>query len=436
MMNKKYAICLLGLLISAFFTACDNEGDSQVKENGYIESTEDGTSTAVLKGYENPNAEFSVLKPSGFDSPFYIKEKSFMGDSYSFIEASESRLDAMTTVPVSENWREKMPVTLGNTYWVRYERPDFYHYLKLRVAYIMGNAVGVEYLIVDTKSEGPNTNSNFRYESQYPSAMNMETPALNASNQYVAYNVTFDNSQWVNYALEYVAEKKHSAWVAFCFDQWTSQDNVSRKNVWEQDDPNIDNSVEVTESMHKNDGYDKGHLVASEDRVYCRDANQQTFYYANISPQIGVFNQKYWAALEKQVQTWGRSTQQSVYDKVYVTKGGTINKLLTNFTGTMKANDGLYPTTDADGKTVKGLIVPAYYYMAILAEKGDTYHAIGFLVPHSELLPQKPTAGDFQVYAVSIDKLEQETGIDFFCNLPDVIEEAVESSYDVNDWAW
>ena len=54
---------------------------------------------------------------------------------------------------------------------------------------------------------------------------------------------------------------------------------------------------------------------------------------ANISPQIGVFNQKYWAALEKQVQTWGRSTQQSVYDKVYVTKGGTINKLLTNFTG-------------------------------------------------------------------------------------------------------
>ena len=119
-----------------------------------------------------------------------------------------------------------------------------------------------------------------------------------------------------------------------------------------------------------------------------------------------------------------------------MTKGGTINKLLTNFTGTIKANDGLYPTTDADGKTVKGLIVPAYYYMAILAEKGDTYHAIGFLVPHSELLPQNPTAGDFQVYAVSIDKLEQETGIDFFCNLPDVIEEAVESSYDVNDWAW
>ena len=287
MMNKKYAICLLGLLISVCFAACDNEGDSLVKANGYIENTENGTSTAILKGYENPNIEFSVLKPSGFDSPFYINEKSFIGDSYSFIEASESRLDAMTTVPVNENWAETALVTLGNTYWVRYEKPDFYHYLKLRVAYIMGNEIGVEYLIIDTKSEGPNPNSNFRYQSKYPSAMNMETPALNESNQYVAYNVTFNNSQRVNFALEYVAEKKHSAWVAFSFDQWTSQDNVSRKNEWEQDDPNIDNSVEVTESMHKSDGYDKGHLVASEDRVYCRDANRQTFYYANISPQIG-----------------------------------------------------------------------------------------------------------------------------------------------------
>ena len=55
MMNKKYAICLLGLLISVCFAACDNEGDSLVKANGYIENTENGTSTAILKGYENPN---------------------------------------------------------------------------------------------------------------------------------------------------------------------------------------------------------------------------------------------------------------------------------------------------------------------------------------------------------------------------------------------
>ena len=81
--------------------------------------------------------------------------------------------------------------------------------------------------------------------------------------------------------------------------------------------------------MHKSDGYDKGHICASEDRVYSTSANKQTFYYSNISPQIGSFNQKYWAALEKQVQTWGRSTGNGVYDKLYVVKGGTTDRLLT-----------------------------------------------------------------------------------------------------------
>lgn len=89
-----------------------------------------------------------------------------------------------------------------------------------------------------------------------------------------------------------------------------------------------------------------------------------------------------------------------------------------------------------NGKTIHGLVCPAYYYMALLSEKDGVYHAIGFLVPHSETLPQKPTADDFKVYAVSIDKLEMETGIDFFCNLVDSVENAIEAAYDFNDWIW
>ena len=33
-----------------------------------------------------------------------------------------------------------------------------------------------------------------------------------------------------------------------------------------------------------------------------------------------------------------------------------------------------------------------------------------------------------QKYALSIDELEQNNGIDFFCNLPDALEDEVESS--------
>ena len=50
--------------------------------------------------------------------------------------------------------------------------------------------------------------------------------------------------------------------------------------------------------------------------------------------------------------------------------------------------------------------------------------------------PKKPTADQLKACAVSIDDLEVNTGLDFFCNLPDVIEDEVESSCNVNDWAW
>ena len=43
---------------------------------------------------------------------------------------------------------------------------------------------------------------------------------------------------------------------------------------------------------------------------------------------------------------------------------------------------------------------------------------------------------EFMVYAVSIKNLEYETGIDFFCNLPNEIETTVEATYSADDWAW
>ena len=43
---------------------------------------------------------------------------------------------------------------------------------------------------------------------------------------------------------------------------------------------------------------------------------------------------------------------------------------------------------------------------------------------------------EFMAYAVSIENLEYETGIDFFCNLPNEVEKKVEAVYSEEDWAW
>lgn len=426
---KKH-LFILGLALALFNVGCD---DQNTIPNGYVQTTQEGASTLVLKGYENAALGFSVFQPEGFDSPFYIQDKKFAGNAYSFTQVAAARLDEMTTVPANVEWQSDATVTAGAAYWARYAASTVYRFVKFRVSDINGNNVTIEYVVTDQTEERPNDNVNANTGYDNVSVTGYEIPHLNDQNVYADHYVTMDGVQILNYALEWDNTKRHANWVAFTFDTTTSADNVKRTDAWSVD-PKLPAEMQVQESDHKNDGFDKGHLCASEDRVYLKEANDQTFYYSNISPQLNDFNGGFWRKLETRVQTWGRSTADGVYDKVYVTKGGTLNKLLKNFKGTT-VNGGT-PTTDANGFTIHGLACPEYYYMAVLSQKDDVFHAIAFLVPHKEGMTRNPSSDELKEYVVSVDKLEEETGIDFFCNLPDVLENEVEAACNLNDWAW
>lgn len=426
---KKH-LFILGLALALFNVGCD---DQNTIPNGYVQTTQEGASTLVLKGYENAALGFSVFQPEGFDSPFYIQDKKFAGNAYSFTQVAAARLDEMTTVPANVEWQSNATVTAGAAYWARYAASTVYRFVKFRVSDINGNNVTIEYVVTDQTEERPNDNVNANTGYDNVSVTGYEIPHLNDQNVYADHYVTMDGVQILNYALEWDNTKRHASWVAFTFDTTTSADNVKRTDAWSVD-PKLPAEMQVQESDHKNDGFDKGHLCASEDRVYLKEANEQTFYYSNMSPQLNDFNGGFWGKLEARVQTWGRSTADGVYDKVYVTKGGTLNKLLKNFKGTT-VNGGT-PTTDANGFTIHGLACPEYYFMAVLSQKDDVFHAIAFLVPHKEGMTRNPSSDELKEYVVSVDKLEEETGIDFFCNLPDVLENEVEAAYNLNDWAW
>lgn len=426
---KKH-LFILGLALALFNVGCD---DQNTIPNGYVQTTQEGASTLVLKGYENAALGFSVFQPEGFDSPFYIQDKKFAGNAYSFTQVAAARLYEMTTVPANVEWQSDATVTAGAAYWARYAASSVYRFVKFRVTDITGNNVTIEYVVTDQTEERPNDNVNANTGYDNVSVTGYEIPHLNNQNVYADHYVTMDGVQILNYALEWDNTKRHANWVAFTFDTTTSADNVKRTDAWSAD-PKLPAEMQVQESDHKNDGFDRGHLCASEDRVYLKEANKQTFYYSNISPQLNDFNGGFWRKLETRVQTWGRSTADGVYNKVYVTKGGTLNKLLKNFKGTTV--DGGTPTTDANGFTIHGLACPEYYFMAVLGQKDDVFHAIAFLVPHKEGMTENPSSDELKEYVVSVDKLEEETGIDFFCNLPDVLENEVEAACNLNDWAW
>ena len=129
----------------------------------------------------------------------------------------------------------------------------------------------------------------------------------------------------------------------------------------------------------------------------------------NMMPQVGNFNGGIWNNMESRVRGWAKNE-----DKLYVCKGGTIDK-----------------QEYILGKTKNNHIVPKYFFMALLAKKGDTYKALGFWVEHLNEDHSNDKLGD---YVVSIDDLESKTGIDFFCNLPDDIETKVEGTTTKSDW--
>ncbi len=561
-MNKLWMIFLLFLCL----TAC-SEGNNGIPEPSIpeepvapeepeepvIETTEEGSLKIVMLGYDDNITDGGILQAEHFSDAIIIKDKEFQGNGYTFVQTDVHNLNEMPEWSTLSHWRVSVPIISGVTYWAVHTSDEDCRYLKMRVAYIEGNEVGVEYKVADTVirpqisdieqtiegsstfifspseaelylkntfspivrkndvlsgnnyifalcdnvaklSDMPDINGNLVWDNsvsieedkiywgsyvlptsctyfrlriafvdgdrvgiEYKLDITQEIqnananepiegksfvtdysmPHLNPDNYYVEHTVTYDGKKILNYAYEWVKEKKHTAWVAYSFDETTSKKNVSRSDDAWAVDLELPGGWCPEESNHKSDGFDKGHLCASEDRVYSKEANEQTFYYSNMSPQMSSFNGGFWASFEILVQKWARS---GGYTKLYVTKGGTVDQLLVNFTGTRKGNDGVLPQTDANGFTKKGLACPKYYYMAILAEKGNEYHAIGFWMEHRDDYGYEydnfAPSDVMKTYALSIDDLEKNTGLDFFCNLPDDVENSVESTWNEADWAW
>lgn len=217
------------------------------------------------------------------------------------------------------------------------------------------------------------------------------------------YFITHRSDGDVTYSLEYDIAKHHSRFVCFTFNSKNSRKAVKRTDLWAWD-PKIP-ATYSTETWFYRSGFDRGHLVASEDRVYSKEANEQTFYYSNMSPQYHDFNAGVWQQLEERVQSWGRDN--NFRDTIYVAKGGTIT------------DDGIL-TTKLKGK----MPIPRYYWMALVVKKGNEYKGIAFRADHT-----KPArVARLSSMAMSIDELEASTGLDLFPNLPDQIENKVESA--------
>ena len=275
----------------------------------------------------------------------------------------------------------------------------------------------------DNGNTSPSANSN---QNPAPYA-GLEFPRVSNGNCTVVTHSTNDFGK--TYSLEWDHTLRAQRWTCFYFTKDNKVKNWSRNN-WPNGDPfqkdptipaNEQPNVqgEFSSSSYPDKGFSyfqRGHICASEDRVCSQEANGQTFYMTNMFPQGGNFNTGIWQKMEAFVRdSWGRKIT-GANDTLFVVKGGTIdheNKILC--------------------RTKSGFIVPRYFFMALLLKRGnDNYQAMGFWVEHTNIDRSNDKLSD---YVVNIRELEEKTcsragmndGIDFFCNLPDDIEERVET---------
>ena len=234
----------------------------------------------------------------------------------------------------------------------------------------------------------------------------------------VSDNTTYDKDR-INFCTEWDCDLKSQRWSCYQLHKGFTGSYSRVVNSYPED-PAIA-SANRYDDMIYHSGFEHGHICPSADRQYSHDANYQTFFMSNMQPQYHEFNgydkkdgnkKGLWLRMEQQLQKWAKSL--GTNDTIFVCKGGTID-------------DEKNIIKRINGK----LIVPKYFFMAILRKTQFGYAAMAFWSDQTSAYRENET---LLSHAISIDELESRTGIDFFCNLPDDIENKVEKTFNKASW--
>ena len=201
-----------------------------------------------------------------------------------------------------------------------------------------------------------------------------------------------------HFAFSYSEEHELALWVAYELTAEELQGHEERTDNY-RSDPAIRTDT-AANSDYKRSGYDRGHLAPAADMRFSAQAMSESFYHSNLTPQAPAFNRGIWLYLEKHVRIWAKE-----YGSVYVATGPIIEPAR----GTIGSNS---------------VTVPWGYYKAVMRKDGDTWRVVALALPNER--GSKPLGA----HAVTVDDLEERTGIDFFPALPDDIEDRIESRVD------
>jgi len=229
----------------------------------------------------------------------------------------------------------------------------------------------------------------------------------------MADNYLIDQSYYVE---SYSNTRGTPNWVSWHLDATNITNAAPRKDSF-AGFSGLDASIYHVENIsYQNSGFDRGHNCPSGDRTSSVNANAATFLMTNMIPQAPNNNQQTWEKLE-------------AYLRAQVVEGNEVYIIMGNYGMGGIGKNGAANKINNDHITVPSNV----WKVAIVVPTGDgdlnrvtaNTRVIAVNTPNINT-----TNSDWKQYRVTVRDIEKATGYNLFSNLPQAVQDAIETKKD------
>ncbi|AKT36570.1 DNA/RNA non-specific endonuclease [Chondromyces crocatus] len=212
------------------------------------------------------------------------------------------------------------------------------------------------------------------------------------------------------YALAYSRTRGGPSWVSWRLDASWFGEAPRHKGRFMVDEGLPAGWERITHDDYTNSGFDRGHMVRSEERTRTVEDNKATFLLTNILPQRHELNAGPWLRFEERCQELAQKEGRAVH----------------------LVAGGLY--ADRPELLGKGVAVPsAFYKIAVVLDKnqsasdvGQATRVIAVIMPNSATIQGE----SWTRYRVTVDEIERRSGYDFLTAVRVELQDLLEARVD------
>jgi endonuclease G, mitochondrial len=212
------------------------------------------------------------------------------------------------------------------------------------------------------------------------------------------------------YALSYNKDRNVSNWVSWNLDEAYFGDVPRHKGRFLSDESLPAGVYRVRDQDYAGSGFDRGHLVRSEERTRTPEDNKATFLLTNVLPQRHDLNAGPWLRLED----YSQALSQKAHQELFIMAGGVWNPR---------------PETIGRGVAVPG----SCFKIIVVLDRGQgakdvtaSTRVIAVLMPNTTGILNEGWGG----YRTTVDEIERQTGYNFLPAVPEEIQRAIEARID------